>query len=472
MLYKTIFKMLTDKFLLTVTAYLIMPLLLFISSIATATTIVDTGEGADTSIGSSPIFHDNEYVQYLAGKITVDESVVVETIEIWMRSMGAGQVDVKIYTDNNNLPGDLIASKTYTVDRPYSLFGWEAFTEFSSVLPPGSFWVAIEMPLLQTDLSISLPVGAPSPLAEYAHYSNPNNRWVRSQTGSKSWGVKITGIITEDIPMGTFARSIHGDKPGGKYDLRDVAEGGINQYKSDVWLSSGSNRAVSKALLSGTGIDVGAASTGGAEVFGAARGLAFRSFYNDGSESIKCKVNARMEGYFEEGPFGLPSGQPAVTAGVYIYKSENIERRLSEALASGEPVEEYILRTPWSYVKTSGFYPVTTILTMEGLLVYDNVFQSFKSPGDLLTFTLSTSVVTLKPHQAITLVFDIQTFVKGGDFGGAHFYDTLSAGADLFTDESGNPIATMKPVGKTVPPASTPWILFNAVFTGASRSNK
>ncbi len=445
---------------------IVMFYILFLThSIACSTVLVDTGEGGNSSIGSTSIFNDGNYYQHVAGKITVEGYVVVDTIEAWLNRGGTGQVDIKIYADDNNLPGVALASKTYDIDRPLT-YSWESFSELNVVLAPGSYWIAIEVPQVQASFNTGMPQGAATPLTEYAYFTDGNDRWVRvSKDRDASSGFRISGIATDEIPVGSFARSIKGDTPGGKIGIGDYIRGGIDETEAKFFGASSCCRAVTRAGLSEVGLDAGAAASSSTEAWSAARALTFRSYYNAGEGDLTFRVNAVLEGKFKEAPFGLPSAGSSVRAGVYVYDSDRFSDQVAQGLNGGLTDKQFFMPATWDEVRTAGFYSIENVV-FDGMLTKNNISQHYTSPGELLTFDLSTDLVTLAPHESITIVFDLSAYSKGGKGDGANFYDTLSPATHLFTDETDNPVTTILPMGNII---QFPWVLFNSAITNASK---
>src|SRR6185436_7755493 len=113
----------------------------------------------------------------------------------WMSVAGPMTVAVKIYTNSvNNLPGTSLHSQNYSLSA--SSLGWVVFSNFNTVLAPGTYWLAFE-PQPGSNFQALMPTAAPNPLPRYAFSSDSTGGYLNTTGG---FGMRLAGAPVITIP--------------------------------------------------------------------------------------------------------------------------------------------------------------------------------------------------------------------------------------------------------------------------------
>lgn len=170
------------------------------------TWIVDTGPGFDQAGGAS-LYNDrpgvNRGYQSLAARFTLNEDVVIDTVQGWLNWGYGGRARFSIFTDFQGLPGasrfsralELTATGLNDADwRGPQGLGWE--------VTQGDYWLVFED--VPGNLGFgAMPGGAPMPLLGYASSpgaSGVSGAWQRADT--LGLGVRV-GIESVPAPATT-----------------------------------------------------------------------------------------------------------------------------------------------------------------------------------------------------------------------------------------------------------------------------
>src|SRR5262249_17435234 len=124
--------------------------------------------------------------QFLGGRFTLPQAASLTSIEFYMDS-GPGLIAVKISTETNNIPGQTLFSKTYTLA---SNSGWMVFSNYNLQLPAGTYWVTFE-PIANGGLSGHASGNAPVPLSAYGGNANTSNGWFNAGQTPPLFGVRV-----------------------------------------------------------------------------------------------------------------------------------------------------------------------------------------------------------------------------------------------------------------------------------------
>lgn len=157
-------------------------LLIILTGNAHAGLIVDTGPGINAIPYS---LYDK---QFLAAEFTITQDVVVNSVEGWMRVVGALQTaTVALYSDGGTVPGaELFSAAFTTVQNGVSTATWEGGSGLGWILSSGTYWAAFEVRAGQT-LVGSMPSPALSPLGMYA-FTTEEGGWIQSPL---NFGIRI-----------------------------------------------------------------------------------------------------------------------------------------------------------------------------------------------------------------------------------------------------------------------------------------
>lgn len=246
-------------------------------------------------------------------------------------------------------------------------------------------------------------------------------------------------------------------------DAQDILIGDVGQAQSaftlysTIGIQAAYPRITAITASNPAGLAAGAWSES-AQSSGSARGLAFRNFKNITSSPITLKVNAVLNGRFQEAPFGLPNGPLLVGGAVHVYKADAFASALQ---TSGKTAAQYMLgqydfnlaNSPSSAIPNlDGLFPGALLAEGTGYLTSGPYNTNISNP-------LSTTTFTVQPQQTVTIVFDVTTvsddvqFADGTTGGGdVYFLDTLEPAQNPFTDADGNPVSGL--AAADAPPAS------------------
>lgn len=156
----------------------ILYMLLSVSCLASAATIVDTGPG---NPGGGALLFEAPGGGILAGQFSLTGTTLVNSISPFLSISNAGNLTLNIYNNATqyaqgvtyDVPGTEIYSKTIAVNiSPLGPFfippaGWVPFSDLNLILTPGNYWVGIEMPD-QSTISGIVPGYVTAPLSNYA----------------------------------------------------------------------------------------------------------------------------------------------------------------------------------------------------------------------------------------------------------------------------------------------------------------
>ncbi|HKD08558.1 MAG TPA: Ig-like domain-containing protein [Bryobacteraceae bacterium] len=298
--------------------------------------------------------------------------------------------------------------------------------------------------------------------ASYSYPNTPYNGALSLKPGT--WGPS-GGSGSGGPTYGTATRVfVHDQFPGDNFDTTigdlGIAQSPFTLY-STVGIQAAYPRLVSPTATNPYGLATGAWSET-AQASGAARGLAFRNVQYTGTAPTRVRLNAVLDGEFQNAPFGLPNGPAFVGAAIHVYKASGFQSAIQ---ASGKTASQFMLG---AYTETAAESPQTVIPQLDSLfpnqvLGTGATYLSLAIPATL-PVTFSTTSFQVNPQDVITVVFDVTTatlltgFADGTESGSeAYFLDTLSPSPNLFTDDSGNPVSGFtvvdNPPSSSLPPA-------------------
>lgn len=201
-------------------------------------------------------------------------------------------------------------------------------------------------------------------------------------------------------------------------------------------------------------LEVGAYAGGDPSTHDAGRGVAFRTFHNSSTEEVRFRVNAVLDGRFDESPFGLPTGKLVATAAIYVVDTLGLARKLQ---ASGKSIQEFLL--DGNALEFSEDYEFSLSPRFGSSLkgadtVYmhsrDNQHSDPFVINEPMLVELATGFITVAPGANITVIFDVSAQSTAASFAGtqgkgsASFYNSLVPAVDMFTDVEGNPVTSLQ----------------------------
>jgi hypothetical protein len=428
--------------------------------------LVDTGQPTGSSFSGPSLFASGSTLcspqpacqsnfQLLAAQFTLSQAATLDSVRIWIGSFGnAGALDVKIRSDNHGLPGDTqppylgpvsIFSKTYTLSAPAS--GWLTFSNYNAVLAAGTYWLSLE-PVAGSNLNLSMPTGAPNPLAKYAFFGNGNPGYL-AYLPNPGLGIQVYGTNFPGYAFGTATRTILTVSP-----VNDQIRGAEGQALTSSWFidTNGAGSSFALGRLIENGLSAGAYSGTCWSIYatcstGAGRGVAYRTFVNTGSVAKTFRINAILEGAF----YG--SGTARATGGIYVFNPTGFTNTLN---ASGVGAAEYLMRRD-SLVDLGTASASLSLATLFPGSVLTTAFVAPVSPlGQFQTTPIATGLITLGPNETFTVMFDVTAYSSNG--GSSSFADTLGAGPNFFTDANGAVVTEIVAVGPSdvnTPPATS-----------------
>lgn len=265
---------------------------------------------------------------------------------------------------------------------------------------------------------------------------------------------------------GTAGRGIAKDREFGS-----VADGSLGKLmgrdSTDESRGSGFNTHAGQASGKGTVADDGTLSAGawasGAGGAGdtAGRGIAFMPFTNTSTGSVQVRVNAVLDGSFDDAPFGLPRGMLAAKGNVYVFEADSFAQFIE---GHGQALDERFFTIPEDQngeaLVASDLFNMNLLEGMSGvtLLAADSLLISDPgTDGVVHTYDLSTGLFTLASGESVVVLFDVAaqsvvtgTFEHGA--GSVDFSNTLTAAPQFFTDASGNIVTLAAGVDVAVVP--------------------
>ena len=83
-------------------------------------------------------------LQWLAVEFDVTEPVTITRVEGWILAYRAGALDVSLYSDGGEVPGELLFRSTGFVETGDGTAEWHGASAVNWTIPPGSYWIAFE----------------------------------------------------------------------------------------------------------------------------------------------------------------------------------------------------------------------------------------------------------------------------------------------------------------------------------------
>ena len=279
---------------------------------------------------------------------------------------------------------------------------------------------------------------------------------------------------------GVVARAARRGEFGHESDILggDVGTGSIVR-----WVFSTDGSTASHAVL-GTGVctvpgqvteDCMRAGAYSAAFQGPARSMAFRSVKYTGTTPKSGRVNAVLDGKFQEAPFDLPNGFLTVGGSVRLLNANAFSQLLATA---GSPAGQFLLG---GYSVLDGLdieerFQQTRIQLSTSLLSSgEELLRNATSPSDtLITLPVVTGSYLFQPGTIYTVMLDAatssiaQVFGAETGYGRVDFLSTLAPAPVFFTDDAGNPITEFEVVGSvpTPPPGAATLTLAPPTATG------
>ena len=484
-------------------ALLSLPTTVFGQSPTPTPYLIDTGQGANSSIGAPALFASGsttcspqpscaQAFQFLGFQITLTQAAAINSLEIWVAfGNRGGSMDVKIRENVNGLPStnapplfspNSIYSKRYDNLPSFGSARWVRFQQYEAVLAAGTYWITFE-PVHASGLNYSMGGQVPAPLVKYAFYGNGNPGYLALSPATNlnhRLGFRLAGANFPGIAFGTATRTILKAKSFGYfYDYDFIREGTrdftrVGAAEGPALTSSyifvlGSGHVHGNGRITEKGPRTGAyAFTSGGclptydcnhQGIGAGRGVAYQTVMNMSNVPRTFKVNALLHG-------GASSWPGKAFAALYVFNSATFSDTIA---SSGLTPAEFLLRRDGlqelsasdnapDYLSLAKLFPQGALLA--------STSQNLTAPlGSEVLIPLSTGLVTLDPQESVTIMFDIAAYAP--EAGAINFGDTLSPAANLITDDLGNPVYDLVIVGPSAapPPAAASLTLAPASAT-------
>lgn len=153
---------------------------------AQADSLVDTGQPTATTGGMSL-----NYPQTLFAQFVLNKAVTITAIQGWINVTQAGTMQVQIYQDNGDTPGNFVNSQMVTVGTTGA--SWVGASSLNWYLKAGTYWVGFmgTMGGGGSSFTGTMPGPAPAPLGKEGYRQNPGMPFVRAD--AMDIGVRISG---------------------------------------------------------------------------------------------------------------------------------------------------------------------------------------------------------------------------------------------------------------------------------------
>jgi hypothetical protein len=161
--------------------------------LAAAAVIVDTG----TPSGTPEYGFDTR--QYFAGKFTVLNSVVIDSVEGYFSNFNAtaGTITIAIHADGGEIPDAALFSSVGLTVPPGAPLAWRGLSGAGWSLNPGTYWASFTP---GDTVSGTMPGTAPSPMIDYALFDGFT--WSARTSALAVW-VRINSFGAAPVPEPT-----------------------------------------------------------------------------------------------------------------------------------------------------------------------------------------------------------------------------------------------------------------------------
>lgn len=155
--------------------------------------LVDTGTPTGNTIdlaGELAAAQNGSWFRFLGGQFTLDADGTAGSVEAFLWVLERGSVEVVIRSDEDGLPGTVVAAETYEVSTTNDP-EWVSFPDFSATLPAGTYWLALE-PVAESGFYAFMRLAAPEPLPAYRSMDDNSNGW-SLMNSNPGFGLRIAG---------------------------------------------------------------------------------------------------------------------------------------------------------------------------------------------------------------------------------------------------------------------------------------
>jgi len=111
--------------------------LLVSASLSAGRFIVNTGPGPETLPGFSL-----GGLQWVAVEFEVTEPATITRIDAWMLVSRAGSLDLSLYSDGGEVPGEVLFRSSGFVNSGSA--GWRGLSSLNWTVEPGTYWIGFE----------------------------------------------------------------------------------------------------------------------------------------------------------------------------------------------------------------------------------------------------------------------------------------------------------------------------------------
>ena len=158
-------------------------------------TIANTGPGPSSLPGI-----ELSGLQWVAVEFHVAHAAVITTVEAWMIASRGGSLDLALYGDRGEVPGDLLFRSTARVDAGTA--DWRGLSTLAWAVNPGTYWMAFEVPGPDSILA-ALPEPTEHPLRNGALVDRESDGGYQEADGVARIGVRIFGEAAPTVPEPT-----------------------------------------------------------------------------------------------------------------------------------------------------------------------------------------------------------------------------------------------------------------------------
>ena len=148
-------------------------------------TIANTGPGPSSAAGI-----ELGGLQWVAVEFDVAHPAVITTVQAWMSAARSGSLDLVLYGDGGEVPGDLLFRSTARVEGGTA--DWRGLSTLAWAVNRGTYWIAFEVPGPDPVLA-ALPVPSEHPLRNGALVDRESDRGYQEADDIARIGVRIFG---------------------------------------------------------------------------------------------------------------------------------------------------------------------------------------------------------------------------------------------------------------------------------------
>lgn len=163
----------------------LMVLLIPASLRADPITIVDTGPGPSALPGYAL-----GGLQWVAVEFAVTDPAVITSVDAWMSVYRSGFLDLALYTDGGEIPGEQLYRDTVRVESGGA--DWSGLSGLTWAVAPGTYWLGFEVPG-PDGIGAALPYPSERPLQNGAVVDRESDGGYQEADAVATMGLQIHG---------------------------------------------------------------------------------------------------------------------------------------------------------------------------------------------------------------------------------------------------------------------------------------